>query len=129
MDLQEVSSSFPPQVTIWQADLLEAGSFGLVEGEGPFDLVLSDMAPRTMGRREVDQARSLELSQTAWSWAERMLAPGAHFLFKLFQSQDGEDFIKQTLQPRFDRINRLKPKATRSQSLEMFVLGQGFKTT
>ncbi len=129
LDLQEVSSSFPPQVTIWQADLLEASSFGLVEGEGPFDLVLSDMAPRTMGQREVDQARSLELSQTAWSWAERMLAPGAHFLFKLFQSQDGEDFIKQTLQPRFDRINRLKPKATRSQSLEMFVLGQGFKTT
>jgi len=121
VDLELPAAAFPPQVSLFKGDLLE-NPLELVAGAAPFDLVLSDMAPKTMGRREVDQARSLELCRVAWAWAEKMLAGGGHFLFKLFQSQDGDDFIR-TLQPRFSRIIRLKPKATRSQSLEIFVLG------
>ena len=125
IDLSPISSTFPPQVTIFEADLL-TNPENLVEGEEPFDLVLSDMAPKTMGRREVDQARSLELCQMAWTWTEHMLKPGGHFVFKIFQSQEGDDFIR-TLQLRFAKISRLKPKATRSQSLETFIIGLGFK--
>ncbi len=120
LDLSEVNATFPPQVTIFQADLLEAPKT-LVQKWAPFDLVLSDMAPKTMGRRDVDQARSLELCQMAWQWAADLLKLGGHFLFKIFQSQDGDNFIK-TLP--FEKIIRLKPKATRSQSMEMFVLAQ-----
>lgn len=126
LDLEPPTSSFPPQVTILKADLLENRMDELVSETAPFDLVLSDMAPRTMGRREVDQARSLELCQMAWAWAGRLLKPGGHFLFKIFQSQDGDDFIRG-LQPRFEKITRLKPKATRSQSLETFVLAKVYK--
>jgi len=121
IDLEAPGASFPPQVSVFQGDLLE-NPVELVAETAPFDLVLSDMAPKTMGRREVDQARSLELCRMAWIWAEKMLAEGGHFLFKLFQSQDGDDFVR-TLQPRFSKIVRLKPKATRSHSLEVFVLG------
>lgn len=126
LDLSPVSAAFPPQVRILEADLLEADFQILLEGEAPFNLVLSDMAPKTMGRREVDQARSLELCQMAWLWARELLKPGGHFIFKIFQSQDGDDFIR-TLAPRFSKIFRIKPKATRSESLEIFVLGQNFK--
>jgi len=126
LDLDPPTNSFPPQVTILKADLLEDRMDELVRETAPFDLVLSDMAPRTMGRREVDQARSLELCRMAWAWAERLLRPGGHFLFKIFQSQDGDDFVRG-LQPRFEKITRLKPKATRSQSLETFVLARGYK--
>lgn len=125
IDLEPPISAFPPQVIILRGDLLE-NPVELVAEAGPFDLVLSDMAPKTMGRREVDQARSLDLCRMAWTWAESFLSVGGHFLFKLFQSQDGDDFIR-TLQPRFSRIIRLKPKATRSQSLEVFVLGLKYK--
>ncbi|MDL2260395.1 RlmE family RNA methyltransferase [Deltaproteobacteria bacterium OttesenSCG-928-K17] len=134
IDLTWPGGAFPPHVSIIQADLLEnelelQGRVRELLGsdqDAPFDLVLSDMAPKTMGRREVDQARSLELCRMAWAWAEKMLRPGGHFLFKIFQSQEGDDFIK-TLAPKFEKITRLKPKATRSQSLETFVLGRGFK--
>ncbi|MDR2945705.1 MAG: RlmE family RNA methyltransferase [Candidatus Adiutrix sp.] len=124
IDLELPDTAFPPQVTILQGDLLE-NPVELVHSAAPFDLVLSDMAPKTMGRREVDQARSLDLCRMAWAWAETMLAPSGHFLFKLFQSQDGDDFVR-TLKPRFSQIVRLKPKATRSQSLEIFVLGMKY---
>lgn len=126
LDLDPPTSSFPPQVSILKADLLEDRMAEQVSETAPFDLVLSDMAPRTMGRREVDQARSLELCQMAWAWAEKLLRPGGHFLFKIFQSQDGDDFIR-SLQPDFEKISRLKPKATRSQSLETFVLAKNYQ--
>ena len=118
-------ATFPSQVTIFEGDLLEIDLIEMT-GDEPFDLILSDMAPKTMGRREVDQARSLELCQMAWIWAEKLLKPGGIFIFKIFQSQEGDDFIK-TLKPRFTAINRLKPQATRSQSLEVFVIGRTFK--
>lgn len=124
IDLQSVDRSFPPQVRVLQADLLACNQ-ELIEVEGPFDLVLSDMAPKTMGRREVDQARSLELCQMAGYWADINLKRGGHFLFKIFQSQEGDDFI-QNLKHKYTKISRLKPKATRSQSLEVFVLAQNF---
>lgn len=125
IDLNPVSTALPPQARFLQGDLLE-NPISEVESEAPFDLVLSDMAPKTMGRREVDQARSLELCEMAWLWADRLLKPGGSFLFKIFQSQDGDDFI-QRIKNSFDKVIRLKPKATRSQSLEMFVLAHKFK--
>lgn len=124
IDISPVSAAFPPQVRVLQGDLLEVDK-SVAYDEAPFDIVLSDMAPKTMGRREVDQARSLELCQMAWAWAEALLKPGGHFIFKIFQSQDGDNFIR-TFTKNFTKITRLKPKATRSESLEIFVLGQNF---
>jgi 23S rRNA (uridine2552-2'-O)-methyltransferase len=123
LDLTAPGVAFPPQVRIEQADLLE-NRLELVAGEGPFDVILSDLAPKTSGRREVDQARSLELCRVAWFWAERLLRPGGRFLFKLFQSAEGDAFVL-SLAPRFRKITRLKPKATRARSVEIFVLAQG----
>jgi 23S rRNA (uridine2552-2'-O)-methyltransferase len=125
LDFTAPDVAFPPQVRVEQADLLES-RLELVEGEGPFDVVLSDLAPKTSGRREVDQARSLELCQMAWFWAERLLRPGGHLLFKLFQSAEGDAFVL-SLAPRFQKITRLKPQATRARSVEIFVLGQGLR--
>jgi 23S rRNA (uridine2552-2'-O)-methyltransferase len=119
------AASFPSQVAVRRADLLE-DDFAIIEDDSPFDVILSDMAPKTTGRREVDQARSLRLCQMAWKWAETLLKPGGHFLFKIFQSQEGDDFIK-ILSPHFEKIARLKPKATREKSLEIFILGQNKK--
>lgn len=116
---------FPPQVSIIEADLLLAGP-SLVSSLGPFQVVLSDMAPKTTGRRDVDQARSLALCERAWEWAKETLAPGGAFLFKIFESPEGDAFIK-ALAGHFARQVRLKPKATRRQSAEIYALGLGFK--
>jgi 23S rRNA (uridine2552-2'-O)-methyltransferase len=114
----------PPQLFFMTADLLTA-SPELAEPQGPFDLILSDLAPATRGRKEVDQARSLALVQVAWTWAEVLLKPGGHFLYKIFQSPEGDDFSRE-LKKKFNKIELLKPKATRSRSREIFGLGFGF---
>jgi len=127
LDLKPVQlKNGEPRLFFLAADLLTA-SPELAEPWGPFDLVLSDLAPATSGRKEVDQARSLALVQAAWVWAEALLKPGGHFLYKIFQSPEGEDFCRD-LKERFNKVELLKPKATRSQSREIFGLGLGFKS-
>jgi 23S rRNA (uridine2552-2'-O)-methyltransferase len=116
-----------PQLFFLMANLLTA-SPELARPQGPFDLVLSDLAPATCGRKEVDQARSLALVQAAWAWAEALLKPGGHFLYKIFQSPEGEDFSRE-LKKKFNKIELLKPKATRSQSREIFGLGFAFQVS
>jgi 23S rRNA (uridine2552-2'-O)-methyltransferase len=115
------ASTFPSQVTLIEADLLE-GDPELVASLGPFDTVLSDMAPKTTGRRDVDQARSLELCLKAWEWAQALLRPGGFFLFKVFESPEADALAREQA-GRFARQIRLKPKATRVKSVEIFILG------
>ena len=54
--------------------------------DGPFDLIVSDMAPSTQGSRLVDCAGSGELIQAAWTLARSHLKQGGHFIVKVFQS-------------------------------------------
>lgn len=122
--LPPVAAGFPGNVIINRADLLTDGP-ELAKKYGPFQVILSDMAPKTSGRKEIDQAKSLELCRMAWEWAKELSEKGGLFLFKLFQSPDGDEFIKN-LSPYYTKQIRLKPKASRKESHEIFVLNQYF---
>jgi 23S rRNA (uridine2552-2'-O)-methyltransferase len=116
--------SFPENILIRQADLL-TDSLEVASGYAPFQVILSDMAPKTTGRKEIDQAKSLELCQMAWTWVKSLSDLGVDFLFKIFQSPEGDAFLK-SLKTCYKQQFRLKPKATRKESQEIFVLNRGF---
>ncbi|MEK6706872.1 MAG: RlmE family RNA methyltransferase [Bdellovibrionota bacterium] len=121
IDLQKINLTFSNAVFI-TGDLREidvpaiASAHGI---EGPFDVVLSDMAPKTTGIRATDQARSLELCETALTLAEKQLKPGGHFVCKMFHSDDFAGF-KKKLTDKFDKVEILRPKSTRKGSTEIF---------
>jgi 23S rRNA (uridine2552-2'-O)-methyltransferase len=87
-----------------------------------FDLVVSDMAPKTTGIRMTDQARSMELCQLALSAADKFLKKNGHFVCKFFHSEDFEVLRKQ-MKERFNKVEALKPDATRKISKEIFLIG------
>ncbi len=89
---------------------------------GPPDVVLSDMAPYTTGTRLTDHVRQLELAQAAADLAVALLPPGGHFIVKVFDGEDAHGFA-QGVRPYFEKVRRLKPKATRDVSVEFFLLG------
>jgi 23S rRNA (uridine2552-2'-O)-methyltransferase len=93
----------------------------------PFDVVLSDMAPRTTGIKVTDQARSLELCELALDAARKFLKKGGHFVCKLFHSDEFEGF-RASLRKEFDRVEILRPKSTRKESKEIFFVCLGRKT-
>jgi 23S rRNA (uridine2552-2'-O)-methyltransferase len=94
---------------------------------GPFDIVLSDLAPSTTGVKDADRENSLSLSRRALDYASRLLKPGGVFLFKLFQGESADSFVKESVKPFFQKTVLLKPKATRKGSVEIFVLGTGYR--
>jgi len=93
---------------------------------GPFRLVASDMAPKTIGVKITDEARSLELVHMALSVAKETLAPGGAFVAKVFM---GGEFpaLKKELQGTFETVHVVRPQATRESSYEVYVVGKGFR--
>lgn len=91
-----------------------------------FDVVMSDMAPKTTGIRMTDQARSLDLCEMALATALKYARDGGHFVCKLFHSNDFDDFRKK-LRSHFEIVEVIKPKSTRSQSKEIFLVCKNLK--
>jgi len=98
-----------------------------LKGELPaFDVVLSDMAPDTSGIRHLDQARSEALFERALEIATAVLAPGGNFVGKLFQGPDFQKLVKRC-RDGFDKAATMKPKSSRKESLEQYVVAKGRK--
>lgn len=126
-DLQNTETHFPKQVRFFQEDVFERSpSFeNLLAELGPFDAIISDMAPRTTGTRFTDQARSLELCLQALAVADTYLASGGLFVTKIFMGPDFQ-VLAQAMRGRFSTVKTFKPKSSRSESKEIFQVGMGF---
>lgn len=128
IDLQAISLTLPNAIFV-QGDMREKDIAALAreyEIRLPFDVVLSDMAPKTTGIRITDQARSLELCELALETAKKFLKPGGSFVAKLFHSEDFETY-RSSLKACFNRVEVLRPKGTRKESKEIFLIGFGFR--
>jgi 23S rRNA (uridine2552-2'-O)-methyltransferase len=86
-----------------------------------FDAVVSDMAPKTTGIREVDQERSLSLARAAWEWAKRLLRPGGLLLVKVFEGPGVAALVRE-LEAAFKICRRVKPPGSRAASKEIYLL-------
>lgn len=126
IDLQKINLTLP-NATFILGDVREKKEEieKFLEGK-KFNIVLSDMAPRTTGIAITDQARSMELCQFALDQAKIWLGKRGHFVCKMFHSEDFEGFRDQ-IKEGFDKIEILRPKSTRKESREIFLIGIGFK--
>ncbi len=117
-----------PNVTLMQGDVrdnrLIERCLACLNGSRA-DLVISDMAPNLTGIAETDQANSVDLAETTRALAERALKEGGDVLIKFFQGQDS-GLIRAALSERFQKVIHYKPKASRADSSEMYVLGRGY---
>lgn len=118
----------PPLITLGHPLYFVAGDllsidFETLRDQSPyFDVVVSDLAPKTSGIRGLDQQRSLALAQRAWEVACAFLRPGGHFLVKIFEGPDTGAFFAQ-LRSAFKHCHRLKPAGSRAASREYYILG------
>lgn len=87
-----------------------------------FDVVLSDMAPKTSGIKHVDQVRSLSLAEQALNIAEQVLKPGGHVVIKVFAGGEVNELI-QRMKTIFKTVKQVRPKSVRAPSKEFYVVG------
>jgi 23S rRNA (uridine2552-2'-O)-methyltransferase len=113
-----------PGARIVVGDVLQVGAAELRGELDAFDVVLSDMAPDTSGVRSMDQARSETLFERALEIAEETLARGGAFVGKLFQGPAFRELVARC-RADFEKVATPKPKSSRPDSIELYVVGTG----
>jgi len=128
VDLEPIRNLGKPWVRTAIVDLLAPDALDRIRAlhPGRFDLVTSDMAPKTIGVKVTDEARSLELCRMALGVAAATLKLGGGFVTKVFMGGDFPAF-KREVAERFEAVHVARPQATRERSYEVYVVGTSFK--
>lgn len=129
-DLKATNTVFPPQARFLQTDVFNISTEfeDALAQCGPFDMVMSDMAPATTGNKFTDQARSYNLAEAAHELACQFLKPGGSFVVKIFMGPDVQT-LEKAMRNTFDSVKSFKPKSSRSESKETFLIGLNFSAT
>lgn len=120
-----------PDVTFLQGDFThDATRAWLLEQLGinrqsAAHVILSDMSPNLSGIWDADQARALDLAEQVWWFAQTHLLTGGTMLIKVFQGTGIDQFTKE-LKRHFQKVILHKPKASRPQSREFYLLALNF---
>ncbi|MEW6520946.1 MAG: RlmE family RNA methyltransferase [Thermodesulfobacteriota bacterium] len=129
VDLQKsniAAAAGAARIEFIRLDIFDAGFISLLADSLPFQVVISDLAPKTSGNKFTDHLKSIELSRRALAIACRSLCRGGHFYCKVFQGEDFPDFVNEVRQS-FSKTKIVKPKSSRVESREVFVLGLEFR--
>lgn len=90
------------------------------------DVVISDVSPNVSGVWELDHARQTDIARHSLEIARSILAPNGNFFVKVFQGDMLGGFVSE-VKRHFSITRLIKPKASRSQSAEIYLLGLGYK--
>lgn len=92
-------------------------------GRPSANVLASDLAPKTSGIRDADEARSLNLAGRALDLAIALVHPGGHFVAKVFMGGEFDAFFAR-VKGAFAEARVIRPEATRARSREVYVVGQ-----
>ena len=90
------------------------------------DAVLSDMAAHATGHRHTDHLKIMALAEAALEFAMLVLKPGGAFLAKVLRGGTEREILLRLKQD-FAQVRHVKPRASRDDSAELFVLALGFR--
>ncbi len=127
LDLKPLQKTFPDNVYFLQEDVFNLNSAHFPDPKMKFDIILSDMAPNTSGNKGLNHQQSLELCREVIGLAHRFLKPDGSLVSKAFQGEDLQEFIIEDVKPVFQKYKLFKPKSSRKESVELFILGFAFK--
>jgi len=127
VDLRKIEDFGEPNVVsiIADAEKLEPADVLAILPRRP-DVVLSDMSPNLSGIWSLDHVRQLSLASAALRLAIQLLPPGGNFLVKVFQGEFFKEFLED-IRRRFRVVRIVKPRASRSESAEMYLVCLGFR--
>ena len=96
-----------------------------LENLGPYDGIISDMAPDTVGDRVRDCFRSSDLTWKSLDFSYGFLKQGGYFICKIFQGGEEKEIMNE-MKKAFTEAHWFKPDSSRKISFEIFLVGVGF---
>ena len=110
-------------ISFYREDFLK---YNFVNLKNKFDLVLSDVAPNTTGHQSTDHLRISQLIYEVIDRLEIILKKQGSFIFKIWKGEEEKEIIK-ILKKIFDKVDYFKPKSSRQESSEIFIISRGFR--
>ena len=111
------------RIAFYREDFLK---FNFTNLKNKFDLVLSDVAPNTTGHQSTDHLRISQLIYEVIDRLEIILTKQGSFIFKIWKGEEEKEIIKM-LKKIFDKVEYFKPKSSRQESSEIFIISRGFR--
>jgi 23S rRNA (uridine2552-2'-O)-methyltransferase len=127
IDLSPIKLAPQPNVRLIQADINDPDIADRVRDlikpprALPVDVLLSDLSPNISGVWELDHFKQIELTLRSLTIGDSLLRVGGNAMLKVF---DGERFgeINKEAERRFQVVHIMKPKASRRESSEVYLL-------
>ena len=117
-----------PNVNFVQSDIEEFSENYLKKKNfDKIDLVMSDIAPNISGIESADVPAMLNLADIVVEVAINTLKESGNLLVKLFQGKGTDEYMKD-MRNYFEKVRIIKPKASRSNSREIYMLATGLKS-
>ncbi len=125
-DLAKVELELPEHTHSFVGDVFEVVPADITAEFGDFNVLLSDMAPKTTGDKATDMFRSEELTRRALTFATTVLRPGGHFCAKVFTGGGFKQLLAD-VRAVFSECKPVHPKDTRAGSYEQYIVARGLK--
>lgn len=90
------------------------------------NVVMSDMSPSACGHTQTDHLRSVTLAEEAFYFACKTLCTNGHFITKILQGSEEPEYVR-TLQQYFEKVRRFKPRSSRADSTELYIVATNLK--
>jgi 23S rRNA (uridine2552-2'-O)-methyltransferase len=115
-------------VKFFEIDFLDEGQFLEFEQaiDKKFNVILSDMAPNATGHKKTDNLQIMALVEAATDFALKHLKQDGSFVAKVLDAGAGPE-IQRLFNKNFEKVINFKPKASRSDSSERYLVAIGFK--
>ena len=111
------------RIAFYREDFLK---YNFTNLKNKFDLVLSDVAPNTTGHQSTDHLRISQFIYEVIDRLEIILKKQGSFIFKIWKGEEEKEIIKM-LKKIFDKVEYFKPKSSRQESSEIFIISRGFR--
>ncbi len=111
------------RIAFYKEDFLK---YNFTNLKNKFDIILSDVAPNTTGHQSTDHHRISQLIYEVIDRLEIILKIQGSFIFKIWKGEEEKEIIKM-LKKIFDKVEYFKPKSSRQESSEIFIISRGYR--
>ena len=138
----QVCKKLNPQAKIVACDLLEMDPLNGIDFlQGDFttdeiqnkittmlptiDLIISDIAPNTTGNFETDHIRIMAICEQVITFTKKFLTSNGSLVMKIFMGCE-EKMLIESLKSVFTKVSYFKPKSSRVESKEIYLICLGY---
>lgn len=124
-DLQEMEAFKEKNIQAVQGDIYDEEHIDRILkhlGLSQFDLITSDLAPKTSGIKSIDGNASLELNLQVLNLSKKYLKRGGNVVMKILSGFNEGDLVGEAHKI-FKEVRKYRPEAIRKSSHESYIVG------